>query len=176
MSRRIGAILKLVLTIGLAVFVASMVSATLNPLTTTLTSSYGFSDELTATVTYSGGLYHYLYELSYFQSYNSGALTLFSINKPIGAVQTNAGNDKGFINQPSENSILWSGSASVGQICTFWFDSIHSYTTVGVTLKGGKFASGDTLGLIIPEPGVIASLAIGMTGLLGFALRKRSSK
>jgi len=184
MSRIIRVILKSVLTIALAVFVASMVSATSNVLTTTLSCS-SYSDSLTATVTYSGGLYHYAYELSYMNSYLSSPLTWFSIGNMTNLAFTNARNDKGLAdplyNGVSNNSVLWipipeKPLVAVGQVCNFWFDSIYAPTTVNVTIKGNRPASGNTLGMVVPEPSAIASLAIGMTGLLGFAYRKRISK
>ncbi|MCE5323839.1 PEP-CTERM sorting domain-containing protein [bacterium] len=134
-----------------------------------------YSNNLTAQVTTNiDGSYHYEYTLDFQQStYMSGeALTEFSVANRDNLAFTNQGSDHVFSNAVSSNSVLWvNGNVGVGNTVKFWYDSFYSYKVVEVTLSGGLPSSGDTLGMVIPEPSSIIAL---LTALGGFAfLRKR---
>lgn len=155
--RRIANILRLssVITWILILSVHTLsYSNTSNPYSSSVVSGSGnYSDALKCTVTKKSGYYHYVYTLTFSNSYRSRPLTNFSVLNAKNYHFVNAGNDHGMVNPifgfTSSTSILWTSSIGVpvGHTVKFWFDSYCSYGQVLVTLQGGMIASGKTLGL-----------------------------
>ncbi|MEN6358073.1 MAG: PEP-CTERM sorting domain-containing protein [Armatimonadota bacterium] len=135
-----------------------------------------YSNNLTAKVTVNpNGSYHYEYTLSYQCSayLDSEALTEFSVGNMDKLAFTNQGSNHAFTNSASNNSVLWvNGSVGTGNTVKFWYDSIYTYKVVDVTLSGGLPSSGNTLGMVIPEPNSIIALLTALGGF-AFVLKRR---
>ena len=156
-----------------------------NPYSSTLsgsgTSSLG-SFVLNAAVTESGGMFHYDYTL-YFQN-AIRPLTTFSIGNTSHFEFYNAGNDQTAYftvnpvydaGNPGQNSVIWNATSPMpsGTTIKFWFDSPYPYGIVPATVSGGgKVSTGDTLGMVIPEPGTLIGICLGLSGVGMAALRK----
>lgn len=149
----------------------------MNPLSGVITGSGtanlgGFG--LDASVTRTGGLYHYEYVLSYVNA--ARPLTTFSVGNIGHHEFLRAGNDKPtyFANDPvydpadpSQDSVLWVASSPMPSSNTirFWYESPNSYNVVSVSASGGgKIAGGSTLGMV-PEPTSICVTATGLVGI-----------
>jgi hypothetical protein len=180
---RFGLLTALMLAVIAALTCATWAGPS-NPYSSTLVSALGgYSDDLVATVTEFGGVYHYEYELAFSDSYLVNAdqgikapLTTFSVGNLLDLEFVNAGNDGGLLNPvhgvTSLNSVLWkNGTVPVGTTVKFWFDSPHPYQEVGVTMQGGRVASGTTLGMV-PEPTTMATVMLGIAGFGGTLLRR----
>lgn len=150
-----------------------------NPYISTIskTAPFAYSNQLTATVTYNpqSGLYHYLYSLVYSASANNGKLTSFSIANLNNLASTGWGcSESSLVHATSSSSVLWnSGTVSTGRTVTFWYDSVHPYGEVNVTVTGGLPSGGYTLGMV-PEPSSLLAMAFGLGGVFWTRLRRRS--
>ncbi|MBI2842715.1 MAG: PEP-CTERM sorting domain-containing protein [Armatimonadetes bacterium] len=146
-----------------------------------LTGSLG-SFNLVSVVSQSGGIFHYEYTLSYYDAYLNRPLTGFSVGNMSRLEYQNAGNltpAPGAFADPVYNSlqdsIQWNATAVMPEdnIVKFWYDSPHGYTLVDVTSYGGAYiASGKTLGLAVPEPGVLSMFGVGIAGV-GMGLMRK---
>ncbi|HOK55201.1 MAG TPA: hypothetical protein PLU88_05195 [Armatimonadota bacterium] len=126
---------------------------------------------------WTGTVWEYTYTIEITNS--SRPITGFSVQNLGKFAFTNAWNDKNFVNPASDgsDSLFWNSGyvmPAEGPI-SFGFQSVYAPGTVDVSLFGGaRNASGVSLGMVIPEPASMASLAcLGLGGVFAVLRRKR---
>jgi len=179
MRRRTQYALAFALVVALTAGVVGSGWALGNPYKSTIVNDFSQND-LTARVTYNpvSGLYHYEYTLVYLEAFGDEPLTDFSVGNIHNRSYTNATSSIASFSmvESSQDSVYFYipyGDAPTGTTVTFSYDSVHPFGLANVTLAGGLFANGQTLGMS-PEPSSLLAVAFGLGGVLWTRLRRRS--